>query len=77
MKKLYANLQLASKKAHLAGGIFGDSQPTNFPMTDDPWEWKGEPKGMVLYDLLRGHPRSLENNDLKLKLSHNAIVYHP
>ena len=28
-----------------------------------------------LYDLLRGHPRSLENNDLKLKLSH--IVYHP
>ena len=26
-----------------------------------------------LYDLLRGHPRSLENNDLKLKLSHSVL----
>ena len=27
---------------------------------------------MFLYDLLRGHPRSLENNDLKLKLNHSV-----
>ena len=26
-----------------------------------------------LYDLLRGHPRSLENNDLKLKLSRSVL----
>ena len=28
---------------------------------------------IYLYDLLRGHPRSLENNDLKLKLSHSVL----